>query len=452
MRIFLFCLALCWCSTAAYAGSGCVSGNCFDGNGTFVYPSGAKYVGAFRNGQIHGEGALYFSTKSKYDKYFGNWQHNYRSGRGRLTYKAGHEYYGNFEKGLQSGQGSMQYANGDTYEGNWSADQPSGLGVYRFATGDWYEGYFKNGQYDGEGTMNYADGGRFEGQWLRNQKHGSGRLYAADGRVVEGHWTNGKRANSASHASATPAVVTAQQTAVNYTTSDRDCNATHCASGNGYFLYSDGTKYIGQFRAGFPEGEGVVTYTNGDRYEGGWQQHAPHGAGVMNYATGRRVGAVWEYGKPISYLDSDEEAIESPRVEQDIDQAIKIWAVVVGVGRYAHMPALKFTDDDAYQIYAFLKSPEGGALPDQQLKVLVDEDATRKNILQTTREVMLKADENDVVMFYFSGHGLEGSFLPVDYDGFGNRVLHTEIRDLLQQSNAKHKIVFAPLLLLPSYQ
>ncbi|MFK7933964.1 MAG: caspase family protein, partial [Saprospiraceae bacterium] len=432
-------------SFSTQAENGCISGNCFDGNGTFIYPSGAKYVGQFQSGQIHGEGALYFSSKSKYTKYFGNFAHNYREGEGRLTYKAGHEYFGSFQKGKQSGYGSMRYANGDEYAGNWIAHEPNGYGIYRFAAGDWYEGNFKSGKYDGEGTMNYTDGAKFVGQWMNNQKHGSGNFYSPDGQVISGRWSNGERTdNTQSTNNQTTSVFASNETTTtNYSSVNRDCNANYCESGRGYFNYSDGTKYVGDFRAGQPEGEGTVLYANGDRYEGGWKGHAPHGAGVMNYSTGRRVGANWEYGKPISFLNNSEAAVTETQVNMEVDAEIKIWAVVVGVGRYTHMPALKFTDDDAYQIYAFLKSPEGGALPDRQLKVLIDEDATRQNILSAARETMLKADENDVVMFYFSGHGLEGSFLPVDYDGFGNRVLHTEISDLLEQSNAKHKIVFA---------
>ncbi|MFN8331408.1 MAG: hypothetical protein U0T81_09360 [Saprospiraceae bacterium] len=30
--------------------------------------------------------------------------------------------------------------------------------------------------------------------------------------------------------------------------------------------------------------------------------------------------------------------------------------IIVGVSRYDHMPSLKYSDDDAYKIYAFLKS------------------------------------------------------------------------------------------------
>ena len=107
------------------------------------------------------------------------------------------------------------------------------------------------------------------------------------------------------------------------------------------------------------------------------------------------------------------------------------------------MPVLKYTDDDAYHTYAFLKSPEGGALPDNQVRVLIDEDATRSNILRTMRNVFLQADENDVVIMYFSGHGLQGSFLPVDFDGFNNKVDHADVKRIFEESKAKHKLCLA---------
>jgi hypothetical protein len=163
----------------------------------------------------------------------------------------------------------------------------------------------------------------------------------------------------------------------------------------------------------------------------------------MFYSDGREIGAIWEYGKPIKKLFErrNEDIQQQIQVDRDLD--VKIWAVIVGAARYTHMPALRYTDDDAYQIFAFLKSPEGGALPDNQLRILVDEDATLLNVMNSMRSVFLRADENDVILFYFSGHGLPGSFLPVDYDGYNNKLEHQEIKQILEASKAKHKLVLA---------
>jgi uncharacterized caspase-like protein len=122
---------------------------------------------------------------------------------------------------------------------------------------------------------------------------------------------------------------------------------------------------------------------------------------------------------------------------------IKIWAMVVGVAAYEHMPILNYTDDDAYKMYAFLRSPEGGGVPDEQIQVLIDEGATRKNILRNMNLLFQQADSNDVILFYFSGHGLQNSFLPIDFEGQLNKVKHSEIKEIFKNSKAKYKICIA---------
>ncbi len=313
----------------------CLSGDCFNGYGTAVFPSGGKYIGDFREGKIQGKGIFYFSDGNKY---IGNWVDQYREGDGRFIFSNGDEYFGEFQLNKFSGRGVMTYANGNRYEGDWLDNRQHGQGVFVFVNGDRYEGQFVTGFFEGQGSMWYADGSRYEGWWSKGKRQGAGTLYLSDGRELSGDWSNDA-------------------------------------------LHGDGD-------------EGVKT-----------------------------VETVYE--------------------KVDKDPKVKIWAVIVGAARYAHMPVLRYTDDDAYQIYAFLKSPEGGALPDNQVKVLIDEDATRKNVMSTMRTIFARADDNDVVMLYFSGHGLPGAFLPIDFDGYNNKLTHTEIKEALRQSRAKHKLVIA---------
>src|ERR1035437_9064006 len=39
-----------------YAQTGCISGDCVNGQGTYVWPNGCKYVGAWENGHMEGAG------------------------------------------------------------------------------------------------------------------------------------------------------------------------------------------------------------------------------------------------------------------------------------------------------------------------------------------------------------------------------------------------------------
>jgi len=97
----------------------CVSGNCYTGNGAYVYPSGAKFVGQFIKGRIGNEGNLYFSNG---DIYEGEWKNQYREGEGIITFANGDFYSGDFVKGKFEGFGTFKMNNGDQYSGNWVAD------------------------------------------------------------------------------------------------------------------------------------------------------------------------------------------------------------------------------------------------------------------------------------------------------------------------------------------
>jgi uncharacterized caspase-like protein len=75
--------------------------------------------------------------------------------------------------------------------------------------------------------------------------------------------------------------------------------------------------------------------------------------------------------------------------------------------------------------------------------LLIDEDATRSNILKVMNEVFTGADSNDLILVYYSGHGLKGSILPIDFDGYNNQIDYAEINEILKKGPAKYKLVLA---------
>lgn len=414
----------------------CIEGNCQNGRGTYQFDNGNKYRGDFRRGLMHGKGIIVFGNDNTYN---GDWVAGMREGLGVFTFATGNVYSGSFSKNKFSGQGTMNFASGNKYIGNWEEDQPNGQGIFYFSGNDRYEGSFVNGKFTGNGTMYYKNNEKYVGQWQDNQRQGYGKMYRSNGTVIEGNWVNGQiKVQNASNTEGSK--ISEVATAGNEML--QDCNKIYCKNGKGTFQYGDGSKWIGEFKDGVPEGQGTCQYANGDKYVGRFERHAPQGEGTMYHANGRIVSAMWEYGRPIGDIPSNSK-VNQASVDIDRSPEVKIWAVVVGVGRYTSMPVLKYSDDDAYQFYAFLKSPEGGALPDKQIKVLVDEDATRVNILQTMRQILLKADENDEIVFYFSGHGLDGAFLPQDFDGINNRLLHSDVKAIFEQSKAKYKLCIA---------
>lgn len=383
MRLLLIAVAVIATISFLRAQGACIKGNCVSDYGEYQFNNGDTYKGQFQAGKFTGQGILYFKNG---DKYLGNWANSQRQGKGRL-----------------------EFANGDIYTGNFSADKM-----------------------EGNGEMKYSDGSSYSGLWRDNQRNGEGKLFLRNGEILAGTWKNDQYQAQWSNVAS-----------LGDTMNLRNCNVDYCASGVGKFTYNNGNRFVGDFQYGKPAGTGVLYYKGGERYEGDFKNDAPNGKGVMHYKDGKVVGAVWEAGQPIQKLFEETGSTKGSVAIAAYSKEVKIWAVVIGAARYSTMPTLRYTDDDAYQIFAFLKSPEGGALPDDQIKLLIDEDATRSNILYAMRSLYAKADENDVILFYFSGHGIEGAFLPIDYDSGKNQLFHTEVRDILLSSRAKHKIVLA---------
>ncbi len=125
-------------------------------------------------------------------------------------------------------------------------------------------------------------------------------------------------------------------------------------------------------------------------------------------------------------------------------QVAKKFAVIVGCADYQiDKNDLRYSDDDAYRFYAYLKSSEGGALPDENMAILVDEAATKTNIINTMQSVFSKANANDMLIFYFSGHGAAGAFVPTDAgSSYQSLLSHQEVKAIFKKYPARYKICF----------
>ncbi|MCB0626222.1 MAG: caspase family protein [Saprospiraceae bacterium] len=418
--------------------TGCISGNCRNGKGIYIYPSGAIYIGEFKDGEIHGIGACSYSDGSKYQ---GEWVYRYPEGRGTKTFADGKKWTGHWKKGQPVDDNGniitslfpdrdLASDQVDIQSGCVEGDCENGQGTFAYADGSKYEGTFHQGKPNGQGTFVHIDGEKYVGGFRNGFRHGKGQLIQPDGKKIAGAWQNGE-------------YVGESQVAAN----QFGCVQGDCIHGRGTYIFrEDGAKYVGSFRDQVPHGQGVIQYTNGERYSGEWAKGKFNGQGTLTLLDGTDVSGYWENGQ---YMGSSKP--QAPPVSLDeVDlpelrkaQKIKVWAVVIGVSSYNHMPTLRYTDDDAYRMYAFLKSPEGGALSDEQVRILIDEDATKDGIVEVMKEVFYKAGPNDLVFLYYSGHGLKGAFLPIDFDGFNNKLEHEEINAILSESPAKYKLCIA---------
>ncbi|OGO18207.1 MAG: hypothetical protein A2Z15_07290 [Chloroflexi bacterium RBG_16_50_11] len=90
------------------------------------------------------------------------------------------------------------------------------------------------------------------------------------------------------------------------------------------------------------------------------------------------------------------------------------WAVLVGVSDYQSLNDLRYCDDDARELSQEL-SPVWG---ESHIKLLIDSQATKANILAAIDWLAENADADDTVLFSFSGHGSSlGYFCPYNTSG-----------------------------------
>lgn len=421
----------------------CISGNCMTGKGVFIFPSGGKYDGQFLEGKLMGKGIFYYTNGNVYT---GDWQKNIRVGKGTLKMATGDTYTGDFKANVFWGYGIYKFSNGEIYEGEWYNDKAKGNGKYNFPTGEHYEGQFEDGKFTGYGKYIYTNKSVYEGEWLDNKRHGEGTYTDKNGTIQSGKWENDELVQRNNHEeNKTPEELIAKPVSnykINEDDYNRNCVLEFCDGGVGYYTYKDGSKWVGEFKEGKPQGSGTCYYSNGDRYEGEWQRNLPQGKGIMYLKTGEVYGGKWENGNLVREEEIAIKNTSEPEKPRS-DKKINIWALVIGIGAYNHQPVLKYTDDDAYQVYAFLKSAEGGMLENKQIKLCIDENATKEKIEEGLNYIVDNADENDVIFIFYAGHGFKGSFVPYDFDGYNNLLSHDEVLKTLERSRAKDKVVIA---------
>lgn len=83
------------------------------------------------------------------------------------------------------------------------------------------------------------------------------------------------------------------------------------------------------------------------------------------------------------------------------------YAVVIGVSNYLDrsIPTLRYASRDARAFYNYLVNPSEGGLRREDVRLLVDHEATVVNIRSAINSVLRSAQANDIVTIYFAGHG-----------------------------------------------
>ena len=126
------------------------------GEGKFVYPNKAVYIGQYRQ----------LKTGQKI-----------KEGKGKL-YLPGSPIL--TQKGKENKSQNTDLIGCEYYDGEWKEDTMDGYGVYLYSNGDKYEGYWSMGSQNGKGKYTFTDGRAYEGEWKMQKMHGTGSFFCLD--------------------------------------------------------------------------------------------------------------------------------------------------------------------------------------------------------------------------------------------------------------------------------
>ncbi|MFH0893038.1 MAG: hypothetical protein V2A54_01280 [Bacteroidota bacterium] len=281
-KIFIMMIALIAFTGLKAQKEGCVSGDCENGFGVYVFGSdtdwaGDKYEGYWKNGKREGKGTYTYANGSKY---VGNTIANKRNGYGVFTWASGDKYEGGWKDGKKHGDGKYYFADGTSKTGTWvedvyqetttsdqkvttgkktgciSGDCSNGFGTYVFESGEKYAGNWKNDERNGKGTNYFASGASYTGEWKDDKKHGQGSYTYKPESTLEKY------------------------------------DGTYIAGsmeGQGTLTYKDGRKYVGGFHNDLFDGTGVYTEKDGTKKTGKWKCDMYLGTGVSSQITASKT-------------------------------------------------------------------------------------------------------------------------------------------------------------------
>lgn len=117
----------------------------------------------------------------------------------------------------------------------------------------------------------------------------------------------------------------------------------------------------------------------------------------------------------------------------------RTYVVSVGISKYKSISRLYHPEDDAYAISRLYQA--NGAY----VTTLTGMSATRSNILQALQSQFSRAQADDMVVFFFSGHGYDRGFCPYDMAGMSsaNGLSYNDIYAAFRNTRARHKVVLA---------
>ena len=126
------------------------------------------------------------------------------------------------------------------------------------------------------------------------------------------------------------------------------------------------------------------------------------------------------------------------------------WAVIIGIDDYQNLSNLDYAVADAEAVKDMLIAKFD--YPEENVTLLLNEEANKANIVNVISDVSLKAGENDRILVFFAGHGETmdlpaggemGFLLPVDGNEnnlYASAIRMDDLKDFSYLSKSKHML------------
>ena len=137
-----------------------------------------------------------------------------------------------------------------------------------------------------------------------------------------------------------------------------------------------------------------------------------HQQAALDYG---RAGEQWNSVDWPRALVHEEESLERQlrSVPSTIAGAGKIYALVIGVSQYANLASdeqLQYADQDAISFARFLQSAKGGSIPESNIQLLTNQQATVSAIRTAiATSLQAKAGKQDAIILFLAAHGVVDS-------------------------------------------
>ena len=126
------------------------------------------------------------------------------------------------------------------------------------------------------------------------------------------------------------------------------------------------------------------------------------------------------------------------------------WAVIIGIDKYDNLSNLDYAVADAEAVKDMLVGKFD--YKEENVKLLLNEEANKTNIVNVISDVSLKAGENDRILVFYAGHGETmplpeggemGYLVPIDGNQenlFASAIPMDDLKRLSNMSKAKHML------------